>query len=157
MKRAPPISKPSAPAKPSAKSGGSVTLPPPSAGEPVKFKFSPEDAEAQAAELIPADIQAGLADGQWKERLGAAERLLTWVEEGNAATAESEVIFRYLCKSPGWNEKNFQVSDASGACSILVLTGILGLGQGLRCNGCHGTEVFDVRQIFRRTCDWTAV
>lgn len=115
MKRAPPISKPSAPAKPQAKSGGSVPLPAPSAGEPVKFKFSPEDAEAQAAELIPPDIQAGLADGQWKERLAAAEKLLAWVEEGNAADAESEVIFRYLCKTPGWNEKNFQVRiDKSG-------------------------------------------
>lgn len=109
MKRAPPASKPSAPAKSPAKSGGSVLLPAPSAGEPVKFKFSPEDAEAQAAELIPSDIQAGLADGQWKERLAAAEKLLAWVEEGNAADAESEVIFRYLCKTPGWNEKNFQV------------------------------------------------
>lgn len=110
MKRAAPTSKPSAPAKAPAKSGGSAALPAPSAGEPVKYKFSPEDAEAQAAELIPAEIQAGLADGQWKERLAAAEKLLAWVEDGNAADVESEVIFRYLCKTPGWIEKNFQVS-----------------------------------------------
>jgi hypothetical protein len=75
MKRAAPPTKPSAPAKAPAKSGGTASLPAPSAGEPVKYKFSPEDAEAQAAELIPADVQAGLADGQWKERLGAAEKL----------------------------------------------------------------------------------
>lgn len=101
--------------KPVARSGGTAALPAPTASEPVKYKFSPEDAEAQAAELIPGDIQAGLADGQWKERLGAAERLLTWIEEGNADNAESEVIFRYLCKNPGWNEKNFQVGFASSA------------------------------------------
>jgi cytoskeleton-associated protein 5 len=110
IKRAAPPSKPPAVAKPTAKVGGTASLPAPTASEPVKYKFSPEEAEAQATELIPADIQAGLADGQWKERLGAAERLLTWVEEGNADNAESEVIFRYLGKTPGWNEKNFQVS-----------------------------------------------
>lgn len=110
MKRAPAPTKPAVATKPTGKSGGTTALPALSASEPVKYKFSAEDAEAQAADLIPADIQAGLADGQWKERLGAAERLLSWIEEGNADNAESEVIFRYLCKTPGWNEKNFQVS-----------------------------------------------
>ncbi|KAJ9096595.1 hypothetical protein QFC19_007128 [Naganishia cerealis] len=110
MKRAPPPSKPAATSKPSTKPAGVLALPAPSAGEPVKYKFDSKDAEAQAMELIPADIQSGLADGQWKERLGAAERLLVWIEEGNADKAESEIIFHYLCKTPGWNEKNFQVS-----------------------------------------------
>ncbi|KAJ9121720.1 hypothetical protein QFC22_002341 [Naganishia vaughanmartiniae] len=110
MKRAAPPSKPAISAKPATKPAGASALPAPGAGEPVKYKFTPEDAEAQAAELIPTDIQSGLADGQWKERLGAAERLVTWIEKGDADNAESEVIFRYLCKTPGWNEKNFQVS-----------------------------------------------
>jgi cytoskeleton-associated protein 5 len=115
VKRAAPASKPALAPKPVARGGGSASLPAPNASEPVKYKFSPEEAEAQAAELIPGDIQAGLADGQWKERLGAAERMLTWIEEGNADNAESEVIFRYLCKNPGWNEKNFQVRVTSSA------------------------------------------
>ncbi|KAI5453121.1 hypothetical protein NCC49_006149 [Naganishia albida] len=110
MKRATAPPKPAVTSKPTAKASATAGLPGPAASEPVKYKFSAEDAEAQAADLIPADIQAGLADGQWKERLGAAERLLAWVEEGNADKAETEVIFRYLCKTPGWNEKNFQVS-----------------------------------------------
>lgn len=109
MKRATAPPKPAVTSKPTAKASATAGLPGPAASEPVKYKFSAEDAEAQAADLIPADIQAGLADGQWKERLGAAERLLAWVEEGNADKAETEVIFRYLCKTPGWNEKNFQV------------------------------------------------
>lgn len=156
MKRAPPPPKPSAPVKAPAKSGGAANLPAPTAGEPVKYKFSPEDAEAQAAELIPADIQAGLADGQWKERLGAAEKLLAWVEEGNAADVESEVIFRYLCKTPGWNEKNFQVRGLTFT-RVSQLRRSPGLRQGLHCDGRHGAEMFDFRQIFRRSCHWTVV
>lgn len=35
--------------------------------------------------------------------------MLAWVEEGNAVNQESEILFRYMGKNPGWNEKNFQV------------------------------------------------
>jgi cytoskeleton-associated protein 5 len=74
----------------------------------VKYKYSQEDAEAQAADIVPKEIQSGLADPQWKERLGASEALVTWLEEASA-TLDSEIMFRFMAKTPGWNEKNFQV------------------------------------------------
>ncbi|ORY29668.1 armadillo-type protein [Naematelia encephala] len=99
-------SKPSAPAK----TGSSKTLAI-SPSEPVKFRFSSEDAAAQAADAIPADYHTKLADGAWKVRLEGAEELLRWIdEEGGAQKVDSEVMMRFLGKTPGWGEKNFQVS-----------------------------------------------
>lgn len=44
-------------------------------------------------------------------RLEAAEELVAWVGEGGGAEAvDSEVMMRFLGKTPGWGEKNFQVS-----------------------------------------------
>jgi cytoskeleton-associated protein 5 len=105
------VKKPTAPPpKPANKSGGAKSAPALVSYE-VKYRFAPEEAEAKAVEVVPSDIQAGLASAQWKERLESAEKLLAWVESGEGATAESEILFRYLGKVPGWNEKNFQVSS----------------------------------------------
>ncbi len=75
----------------------------------MRYKYSQEDAEAQAADIVPKEIQTGLADAQWKERLASSEQFVTWLEEGAAAMGESEILFRFMAKTPGWNEKNFQV------------------------------------------------
>lgn len=94
---------------PAGKAGPSKTLAV-SPSEPVKYRYSSEDAAAQAADIIPADIQTKLADAAWKIRLEAAEELVKWVEEeGGADKIESEVMMRFLGKTPGWGEKNFQV------------------------------------------------
>ncbi|KAH8829174.1 microtubule associated protein [Flagelloscypha sp. PMI_526] len=55
----------------------------------VKYKHTPEDAEALAAEMIPPNILADFGDANWKLRLAALDELTTW---------------------KGWSEKNFQVS-----------------------------------------------
>lgn len=81
----------------------------PAAAEPIKYKFSSEDAEIRAAELVPAQIAADLADANWKIRLAAMDEFIAWIEGSVAETAECEVLFRFLSKKPGWNEKNFQV------------------------------------------------
>ena len=79
-----------------------------SATEPVKYRFHPDDAEARAADLIPAGIAAQLASGAWKERLAGMSEFNDWLKL-EAETVESEIIVRALGKKPGWKESNFQV------------------------------------------------
>lgn len=59
---------------------------------------------------MPAEYHTKLADAAWKTRLEAAEQMIKWVEEGGGDAMDSEVLFRFLGKTPGWGEKNFQVS-----------------------------------------------
>ena len=54
-------------------------------------------------------MAADLADANWKIRLAAMDEFIAWLEEGAAESAECEVLFRFMSKKPGWNEKNFQV------------------------------------------------
>ncbi|KAK4685920.1 cytoskeleton-associated protein 5, partial [Tremellales sp. Uapishka_1] len=98
------------PSKPTVNGGPSKTLAV-SPSEPVKYRFSSEDAAAKAEEQIPATYHAQLADAAWKVRLEAAKEMVKWVgEEDGAEKVESEVMMRFLGKTPGWTEKNFQVS-----------------------------------------------
>ena len=96
-----------APAPAAAKSGKAA--PPVTAGalDAFKFKHTPEDADALAAEAIPENFHAGLGDANWKTRLATLDEMTGWVE-GTADTLDSEVVVRFLGKK-GWNEKNFQV------------------------------------------------
>lgn len=109
----PPPSAAAGPSKPptGAKPGSSKTLAV-SPSEPAKYRFTAEDAAAQAVNVIPADYHTKLADAAWKVRLEAAEAMVKWVEaEGGAEKVDSEVMIRFLGKTPGWGEKNFQVSN----------------------------------------------
>ena len=81
--------------------------PPPGALDTFKYKHTPEDAEALAAEVIPAKFVTDLADPNWKVRLAALEEMTDWVS-GAVSELDSEVVVRFLGKK-GWNEKNFQV------------------------------------------------
>jgi cytoskeleton-associated protein 5 len=81
---------------------------PPGALDTVKYKHTPEDAEALAAELIPPNYIADLGDANWKTRLAALEEMTTWVES-MVEELDAEVVVRALGKK-GWGEKNFQVS-----------------------------------------------
>ncbi|KAF8268872.1 ARM repeat-containing protein [Lactarius quietus] len=74
----------------------------------VKYKHTPEDAEALAAEIIPSNYITDLGDANWKTRLAALEDMTTWVES-MVEELDAEVIVRALGKK-GWGEKNFQVS-----------------------------------------------
>ncbi len=73
-----------------------------------KYKHTPEDAEALASELIPANFITDLGDANWKTRLAALEEMTTWVED-IVEGLDAEVVVRALGKK-GWGEKNFQVS-----------------------------------------------
>ncbi|KAI0064593.1 ARM repeat-containing protein [Artomyces pyxidatus] len=88
-----------------AKSGAPA---PPGALDTFKYKHTPEDAEALAADLIPPSIATDFADANWKTRLAALEEMTTWIE-GAVEEVDAEVVVRFLAKK-GWNEKNFQVS-----------------------------------------------
>ncbi|KIR73278.1 microtubule Associated protein [Cryptococcus deuterogattii CA1014] len=92
------------------KSGPAKTLTS-SPNDPIKFKFSPEDAAAQAADLIPSEFASKFSDSAWKVRLEAADEMIKWVEEEGVKKVDAEIILRFLSKSPGWSEKNFQVSS----------------------------------------------
>ena len=86
----------------------------------MKFKHTPEDADALAADLIPSNISADLGNTNWKARLAAVEEMTTWLE-GVVEQVDSEVVVRFLAKK-GWNEKNFQVSMCRLLGFILQLT-----------------------------------
>ncbi len=88
----------------------------------MKYRFTPEDAAGRAANDIPASYHTALADAAWKVRLESAEELVKWVgEDGGAEKVDSEVMMRFLGKTPGWGEKNFQVgSDRLNVTDIQV-------------------------------------
>lgn len=94
-----------------------VTTSKPSTGgiapsEPPKFSFSSEDAEAKALEVIPPNIVSALGNSNWKDRLQGIEDFHKWaIDEDGQSQLHCEILFRFLSKSPGWNEKNFQVSS----------------------------------------------
>jgi cytoskeleton-associated protein 5 len=73
----------------------------------VKYKHTPEDADALAMDLIPSNLSADLANANWKTRLAAVEEMSTWLE-GVVEQVDAEVVVRFIAKK-GWNEKNFQV------------------------------------------------
>ena len=73
----------------------------------MKYKHTPEDADALAADLIPSNISTDLGNTNWKTRLSAVEEMTTWLE-GVVEQVDSEVVVRFIAKK-GWNEKNFQV------------------------------------------------
>lgn len=86
--------------------------------EPLKYRFTQEDAEVQLAQEVPQSIQADLKDSAWKTRLAALDTLQSWLE-GEGANTEAELIVRMLAKTPGWKESNFQIYGKMA--SILTL------------------------------------
>lgn len=110
----PPMASTSAPTKKvTASSSAPVKSSAAKPAEPLRYKFSQEDAELQSESVFPAEITAGLADPNWKQRLEAMESLETWLRGGELANVESELVIRYLSKKPAWKESNFQVSSLS--------------------------------------------
>jgi len=90
------------------KSGKPAAAAPPGALDTFKYKHTPEDADALAADLIPSSILTDLTDANWKTRLAALDEMSTWLD-GVVADVDAEVVIRALAKK-GWAEKNFQVS-----------------------------------------------
>ena len=88
----------------SAMAGGAATA---AATEPVRYTTTPEDAEGRAAELLPEDVRTQLASKSWQERRAGAQALVDWVQ---VAQPDAELVARFLSKTPGWKESNFQVN-----------------------------------------------
>ncbi|KFH73222.1 hypothetical protein MVEG_00443 [Podila verticillata NRRL 6337] len=108
--------KPVAKATPAASSASAVKKAAPIAGgskpkeeEPLRYKFSSESAEEQAAEFLTPELIAEFGDSSWKVRLEAMEKLHDLVDSN--AHFEAELIARVLAKKPGWKESNFQVTS----------------------------------------------
>jgi len=140
-KAAPAASSAKAPAKASgAPTAGSL--------DTVKYKHTPEDAEALAAELIPGSIMADLGDANWKTRLAALEEMPTWLES-QIDTLDAEVLVRALAKK-GWSEKNFQVGSFANSW-IYRLTYSLGFCQDIWHFNASRTTVSQLREVLH--CD----
>ncbi|KAF8582676.1 microtubule associated protein [Ramaria rubella] len=92
---------------------------PPGALDTFKYRHTPEDAEALAADLIPGDVATDFGDANWKVRLAALEAMREWLE-GVVGEVDCEVVVRFIARK-GWNEKNFQVSaKIYGVLSLLA-------------------------------------
>jgi cytoskeleton-associated protein 5 len=114
--------KPGAPSAPAAKKPAAAGAPSggaskgnakPTPTEPLRYKYSQEDAEAQAASVLPSEIIEELANSNWKARLAAIESLHDSLAGGEVSSCDAELVVRYLSKKPGWKESNFQVKHSS--------------------------------------------
>lgn len=102
--------------------------------ETFKYKFTPEDADSRIAEIIPENFSNELGDSAWKVRLATLEESFPQWLEGSLDTVDAELVFRFLGKKPGWNEKNFQVSTTNAISNISPLyssSSFTGIGKSL--------------------------
>ncbi|KAG7092429.1 hypothetical protein E1B28_008785 [Marasmius oreades] len=114
-----PTAKKPPPAVAAAKSTKAAPPTAPGALDTFKYKHTPEDAEALATDLIPANIMTDLTDANWKTRLAALDEMTPWLE-GIVDDVDAEIVIRALAKK-GWAEKNFQVSTKIyGVCALLA-------------------------------------
>ncbi|UZJ52839.1 hypothetical protein CBS101457_002159 [Exobasidium rhododendri] len=87
-----------------AKPGGKAAL----ATEPVKYKYHSDEAEAKAADVVPAHLLEEISNSVWKDRLAGMVKFNEWLK-AEVEELESELIVRFLSKKPSWKESNFQV------------------------------------------------
>lgn len=120
VKRAPVLSS-AASRKPPIASTAAVATPShrPSPSEPLKYRYTQEDADSLAPSVVPAEILQGVSDSNWKIRNASMEALQAWITSGDGAGVDSELVVRVLSKKPGWKESNFQVY--SKMCAIFQL------------------------------------
>ncbi|KAF7730601.1 Microtubule-associated protein, microtubule dynamics during spindle orientation [Apophysomyces ossiformis] len=102
-------SKPKAAAPAGGTTKKAAKLPPSSGPEEVKYRYTPEDAEARVNDYIPEGIWNDIAQSQWKVRLAAMESLHDHFDKLEPSEIDAEIVFRCLSKKPGWKEMNFQV------------------------------------------------
>lgn len=109
MKRTVPSTSTKTPASSISLSNKAATAAPKSSSsEPLKYRFTQEEAEAKAETTLPSTLLPELRDPGWKIRLAALENLQTWVE-GEGQAVDAELLVRIMSKTPGWKESNFQV------------------------------------------------
>jgi len=104
---APPVRKPSPAVASASKAAKGVASLAPTTLDAFKYKHTPEDADALAADIIPSGIATDFADANWKTRLAALDEMASWLESV-IPELDAEVIVRFLAKR-GWSERNFQV------------------------------------------------
>ncbi|XP_017091916.2 protein mini spindles isoform X2 [Drosophila bipectinata] len=106
------LKKPAGPSGGSASSSGTVAA---SKGSgkalATERELAPEEVQAKAEEILPADILSGLVDSNWKNRLASVEQLLGDITSYDAKQAGiSQVLIRTISgRKPGLKEMNFQV------------------------------------------------
>ncbi|XVF74962.1 hypothetical protein PTKIN_Ptkin13bG0151300 [Pterospermum kingtungense] len=82
---------------------------PPEDIEPAEMNL--EEIESRLGSLIQADTISGMKSALWKERLEAISLLKQQVEGLQDLDQSVEILIRFLCAVPGWNEKNVQVQQ----------------------------------------------
>ncbi|KAK5643087.1 hypothetical protein RI129_006932 [Pyrocoelia pectoralis] len=75
-------------------------------------ELSEEEAFELVADILKAETLSGLADGNWKNRLGAVEDFLQQVQTIDASSAPTQALVKVLNKKPGLKDTNFQVLKA---------------------------------------------
>ncbi|GLC42611.1 hypothetical protein PLESTB_001118900 [Pleodorina starrii] len=71
--------------------------------------LSRDQAVAALTDLVGEGTVKELQDDQWKVRLDAMERLVSFVGEPGVAASNGSTIVQAVSHVPGWGEKNFQV------------------------------------------------
>ncbi|XP_028419152.1 cytoskeleton-associated protein 5-A-like, partial [Dendronephthya gigantea] len=84
-------------------------------------EMTPEEVDAKAEELIPANIREQFASTNWRERLAGTEALTQFVNDLDPKTLPSQVLIRTMAKKPGWKESNFQVlKNKFNLCAVIA-------------------------------------
>ncbi|KAI8849851.1 armadillo-type protein [Chytridium lagenaria] len=87
--------------------------------EKISFKYSDDSAEAWMQEHFgEVVVLAEIGDANWKVRLAAVQKLLETVNATDLGSIEAEAVIRFLLKTPGWKESNFQVM--TGVVNVLI-------------------------------------
>lgn len=78
---------------------------------PNERELTPEEVVERASELLPGNCLSDLSDSNWKQRLAAAETVLSTVSSMESKPLEhSQVLCKALCQQkPGLKDTNFQV------------------------------------------------
>ncbi|KAI9145343.1 armadillo-type protein [Paraphysoderma sedebokerense] len=88
------------------KSNPSIATP---ADEPVRLRYTDEDAEDMMKELVGENILKELGDSNWKVRLAAVSAISDKLGTLSVGQVDAEIVTRVLNKKPGYRDNNFQV------------------------------------------------
>ncbi|KAJ3118323.1 Microtubule-associated protein, microtubule dynamics during spindle orientation [Phlyctochytrium bullatum] len=94
------------------KKAGGASAAAPAAEETISFRYSEESADTWMQQNMTEVTLAEIGDSNWKTRLAAMQALLEVVKTKDPKSIEAEAVIRYLLKTPGWKESNFQVMTA---------------------------------------------
>lgn len=79
------------------------------AKQPVEQEMTAEEISDKASEIFDAETLTMLGDSNWKNRLVAAEKYQTVVQQLESGSVSAQVLIGTLNKKPGLKDTNLQV------------------------------------------------